>query len=135
MIAFGSRASISSTGIECGTISEYTPASRTRRAISCAYCAPKSTTRTGWCAVWLMGDLRGDGGCGGCGRGSCLELGEFTQRAPGDEVLDDERQEWHDTAEGDRDEPGERPAHDAPQAEVAKQVHDVETTVSDQDAE
>src|SRR6185312_7229568 len=47
MIAFGSRASISSTGIECGTISEYTCASRTRRAISCAYCAPRSTTRTG----------------------------------------------------------------------------------------
>src|SRR3989440_2329079 len=30
-----------------GTISLYTFASRTRRAISCAYCAPKSTTRTG----------------------------------------------------------------------------------------
>src|SRR4029078_10576615 len=29
------------------TISEYTCASRTRRAISCAYCAPRSTTRTG----------------------------------------------------------------------------------------
>jgi hypothetical protein len=27
--------------------SEYTLASRTRRAISCAYCAPKSTTKTG----------------------------------------------------------------------------------------
>ena len=33
-------------GIVCGTISLYTRASRTRRAISCAYCAPKSTTRT-----------------------------------------------------------------------------------------
>ena len=32
--------------IVCGTISEYTFASRTRRAISWAYWAPKSTTRT-----------------------------------------------------------------------------------------
>src|SRR3954467_317692 len=46
MIAAGSLASISATGIECGTISEYTFASRTRRAMSWAYCAPKSTTRT-----------------------------------------------------------------------------------------
>src|SRR5438477_956198 len=30
-----------------GTISEYTWHSRTRRAMSCAYCAPKSRTRTG----------------------------------------------------------------------------------------
>src|SRR5947207_8744150 len=46
MIAFGLRASISEIGIERGTISLYTWTSRTRRAISCAYCAPKSTTRT-----------------------------------------------------------------------------------------
>jgi len=46
MMAFGSLASISATGIVRGTISEYTCASRTRRAMSCAYCAPKSTTRT-----------------------------------------------------------------------------------------
>ena len=45
--ATGRRASISSTGIVWGTISLYTRASRTRRAISWAYCAPKSTTRTG----------------------------------------------------------------------------------------
>src|ERR1700678_238097 len=31
----------------CGITSEKTRASRTRRAISCAYCAPKSTTNTG----------------------------------------------------------------------------------------
>src|SRR5215207_3477748 len=49
MIAFGFRASISATGRVCGTISEYTPSSRTRRAISWAYCAPKSTTRTVSC--------------------------------------------------------------------------------------
>ena len=47
MIAAGSLASRSATDAVCGTISEYTLASRTRRAISCAYCAPKSTTSTG----------------------------------------------------------------------------------------
>src|SRR5437588_2049381 len=46
MMPFGFRASISATGMSRGTISEYTCASRTRRAISCAYWAPKSTTRT-----------------------------------------------------------------------------------------
>src|ERR1700734_2599982 len=46
MIAFGFLASISGTGIVDGTISEYTWHSRTRRAMSWAYCAPKSTTRT-----------------------------------------------------------------------------------------
>jgi glycine/D-amino acid oxidase-like deaminating enzyme len=43
----GFRARISSAVIVCGTISEYTFASRTRRAMSWAYWAPKSTTRTG----------------------------------------------------------------------------------------
>src|SRR5689334_2642253 len=47
MIAAGRRASISATLIVLGTICEYTWHSRTRRAISCAYWAPKSTTRTG----------------------------------------------------------------------------------------
>src|SRR5215207_6547036 len=51
MIALGRRAIISATGIVCGTISEYTFASRTRRAISCAYCAPKSTTSTRSCSA------------------------------------------------------------------------------------
>src|SRR5947208_7468206 len=37
----------SCTGMSNGTISEYTWHSRMRRAISCAYCAPKSRTRTG----------------------------------------------------------------------------------------
>ena len=46
MMALGLRASISVTGMVAGTISEYTWHSRTRRAISCAYWAPKSTTRT-----------------------------------------------------------------------------------------
>src|SRR3954452_5180947 len=47
MIAFGRLASMSANGIVDRTISEKTTHSRTRRAISCAYCAPKSTTRTG----------------------------------------------------------------------------------------
>src|SRR6266571_7432111 len=46
MIAFGLRARISARGIVDGTICECTWHSRTRRAISCAYWAPKSTTRT-----------------------------------------------------------------------------------------
>src|SRR3954465_6468309 len=49
MIPTGSRAAISSTGMSWGTISEYTRHSRTRRAISCAYWAPKSITSTGRC--------------------------------------------------------------------------------------
>src|SRR3954454_4334968 len=46
MMAAGAFASRWATVAVCGTISEYTFASRTRRAISCAYWAPKSTTRT-----------------------------------------------------------------------------------------
>src|SRR3954453_17476356 len=49
--AAGLRASISATGIVCGTISEWTRASRTRRAMSWAYWAPKSTTRTRSCSA------------------------------------------------------------------------------------
>src|SRR3954465_15263557 len=46
MIPFGRLASTSATGMVEGTISLSTWHSRTRRAMSCAYCAPKSTTRT-----------------------------------------------------------------------------------------
>src|SRR5215470_319804 len=49
MIAAGFRASISAALIVDGTISEYTWHSRTRLAMSWAYCAPKSTTSTGPC--------------------------------------------------------------------------------------
>src|SRR4051794_6135088 len=42
----GRRRRTSSAEIVAGTISEYTRASRTRRAINCAYWAPKSTTST-----------------------------------------------------------------------------------------
>src|SRR5436190_22529406 len=45
--ACGFRARTSCAVIVCGTSSEYTLASRTRRAISWAYCPPRSTTRTG----------------------------------------------------------------------------------------
>src|SRR4051795_5898450 len=57
MMPLGLRASISSIGMFRGTISENTCASRTRRAISCAYWAPKSTTRTvsNWGAsMWCL---------------------------------------------------------------------------------
>src|SRR5579875_4071902 len=46
MIPAGRRRASSAALSVCGTISECTRASRTRRAISCAYWAPKSTTRT-----------------------------------------------------------------------------------------
>src|SRR3954451_6840423 len=46
-IARGVRRRISSTETRCDTSSEYTRASRTRRAISCEYWPPRSTTRTG----------------------------------------------------------------------------------------
>ena len=46
MMAAGLRSSISPTGMVWGTISLYTRASRTRRAMSWAYWAPKSTTST-----------------------------------------------------------------------------------------
>src|ERR1700726_2803385 len=45
----GRRAARSAAVMVRGTISEYTRASRTRRAISWAYWAPKSTTRTVSC--------------------------------------------------------------------------------------
>src|SRR5438067_9074472 len=45
--ACGLRARTCCAVIVCGTSSEYTRASRTRRAISWAYCTPRSTTRTG----------------------------------------------------------------------------------------
>ena len=55
--AAGLRATISSTGVSPGTISENTWASRTRRAISWAYWAPKSTTRTvGGCTRPIYAD-------------------------------------------------------------------------------
>src|SRR3989442_11520763 len=45
--ASGRRARTCSGVTVCGTSSEYTRHSRTRRAISCEYCPPRSTTSTG----------------------------------------------------------------------------------------
>src|SRR3954447_3004084 len=45
--AHGSRRRSSAAVARCETSSEYTRASRTRRAISCEYCPPRSTTSTG----------------------------------------------------------------------------------------
>src|SRR5438067_2946583 len=45
--ATGSRRLISSALARCEMSSEYTRASRTRRAISCEYCPPRSSTSTG----------------------------------------------------------------------------------------
>src|SRR5829696_1544850 len=45
--ATGFRRRSSSAEAACETSSEYTRASRTRRAISCEYCPPRSTTSTG----------------------------------------------------------------------------------------
>src|SRR5207247_6241656 len=45
--ACGFRARTCSGVTVCGTSSEYTRHSRTRRAISCEYCPPRSTTSTG----------------------------------------------------------------------------------------
>src|SRR5436190_5698961 len=68
MIAAGRLASSCSTGMECGTSSEYTLASRTRRAMSWAYWAPKSTTRTG-SGVVMVESLRAQRGRSPCGHG------------------------------------------------------------------
>src|SRR5262245_52204396 len=43
-----------------GRISQYTPISRTRRAISWVYCAPKSTIRMRW--AWMSGGRSGTSG-------------------------------------------------------------------------
>src|SRR5437660_11058788 len=50
MTALGRRARICAVGMLDGTISECTWHSLTRRAMSCAYWAPKSTTRTVSCS-------------------------------------------------------------------------------------
>src|SRR5471030_668852 len=88
----------------CGTISLYTFASRTLRAINCAYCAPKSTTRTGRAAVLslircLHTAHRDTVHCASCGRcgcgGSRLQCGEFAASAFRDEMLGDEGEKRH----------------------------------------
>src|SRR6266581_6320576 len=53
----GSRRFSSSHGVVPGTSSQYTLASRTRRAMSWLYCEPKSRTRTVWrpCSLFAAG--------------------------------------------------------------------------------
>src|SRR5437588_12420990 len=48
MTPAGRRARILSIGESGGQISEYTDSSRSRRAINCVYCDPKSRTRIVW---------------------------------------------------------------------------------------
>src|SRR5512132_2528028 len=48
MIPTGFLSWILSSGVLNGTISEYTDSSRSRRAINCVYCEPKSSTRIVW---------------------------------------------------------------------------------------
>src|SRR5438309_11960877 len=48
MIPTGVFSLIFSSGVLNGTISEYTDSSRSRRAINCVYCDPKSRTRMVW---------------------------------------------------------------------------------------
>src|SRR3954453_6206937 len=139
MSAFGFRASISSTGVVCGTISEYTFASRTRRAISCAYCAPKSTTRTGLAFVpdagagvsgltgmlSLMAGLRGDG------RRGRLAACEVAVHLARDAALGEEGEQGNDAAGGDQQEGRDRPAEERDEHEVDDEVRQVEVPVGD----
>src|SRR5579862_820446 len=53
MMPRGAKARTSASPMSQGWISQYTPSSRTRRAISCVYCAPKSRIRIR-CA-WISG--------------------------------------------------------------------------------
>src|SRR5450830_1259818 len=152
MIATGSLARICSTVAVWGTISEYTCASRTRRAMSCAYCAPKSTTRTGRCCGVA------EDGCGGfcaaevtppriggghrlpaptsaepsaprglAGRG--LRGAEAHERLGVDTALEDEGHDRHDTGEDHRGETTEAPAHLRPEVHDGREVHHVDPPV------
>ena len=64
MMAAGASSRTSSAVMSHGTISEYTRKSRTRRAISCPYWAPKSTTMTNWLdgVAVMFAPLRTGGG-------------------------------------------------------------------------
>src|SRR5881227_2182586 len=59
MSAYGLRARTAAGEIVCPTSSEYTRHSRTRRAISCEYWPPRSTTSTGRSSA--VGGGRGSG--------------------------------------------------------------------------
>src|SRR5215469_16226603 len=53
MMPRGAKARTAASLVSHGCISQYTPSSRTRRAMSCVYCAPKSRIRMR-CA-WMSG--------------------------------------------------------------------------------
>src|SRR6185436_20179558 len=65
MIAPGLRARISASGVVPAMISENTPSSRTRRAISCVYWLPTSRIRTDERAMRCRSSGEGMSGCGG----------------------------------------------------------------------
>src|SRR5215472_7814902 len=50
----GAKARTCASLMSQGWISQYTPSSRTRRAINCVYWAPKSRIRTRW--AWMSGN-------------------------------------------------------------------------------
>src|SRR3954471_13945800 len=162
MIAAGSFARRSWTDAVCGTISEYTLASRTRRAMSCAYWAPKSTTSTGrasvpefssgpraWGATLRLSrgpglsfspvggrSLALMGGLRGDGRAlPGLPRGEVVLHLAGDPVLGEEGEERHHAAGGDQQEPRDRPPQVGDEDEVADEVREVEVPVDDLRAE
>ena len=86
MSADGWRRRISSAVIRLGTISENTSSSRTRRAMSWAYCAPKSTTRTGPAGFAIKQPIVGSPSCSHAGsRAVALSLSALSVAAgPGD---------------------------------------------------
>ena len=88
--ATGSLASISATGIVEATISEYTRASRTRRAISWAYWAPKSTTRTG--RGFVTGEAYAGTVTGRIAARSVVSTPAYILAAPGDAEVDRQTQ-------------------------------------------
>src|SRR2546430_17702849 len=73
----GCRRFSSSHGVVPGTSSQYTLASRTRRAMSWLYCEPKSSTRTVWRPRSLFAS----------GRGCVAVAGAFSSGLPPAHVL------------------------------------------------
>src|SRR6266436_9234704 len=64
--ACGLRARTCAAVTPCPTSSEYTRHSRTRLAINCAYCPPRSTTSTGRSSAGLSGNGRTSAAIVGC---------------------------------------------------------------------
>src|SRR5918994_1003996 len=143
MSAAGSFASISATAMECGTTSLKQLASRTRRAMSWAYWAPKSTTRTGRSArrigsppsttTWSSASACGvpDSGLGASLTRPRLLAGA---RQPaldltGDPPLHPEREEGHATGQHDEHHLRQGPAHLEAQQRRRDEVDEVDEAV------